>query len=133
MEDHTNDASQTYTNLLDAEMRLIVNAENEDFIRTYCHLITEVITRSFWRVRRLEPTQFVRLYAELCQELAVCAHTLGYYSDKTIAGICISLRLQKRLNRVLMPHKRTQREKIKPKSVDEPPAKPAFTKVRYVA
>ncbi|WP_269542374.1 hypothetical protein [Cerasicoccus fimbriatus] len=105
-----------YSQVLETEIRLILSDENEDFIRKNCRLIPEVIERSSWRVRRLDTMQFLRLYTGMVHELALCSNTLGHIRDETIAGICISLRLQRCMNRILL------RTKIVPR---RPKSKPA--------
>lgn len=132
MNEKVNHINQSYSELLDAEMRLIVTHENEDFLREFCQLIPEVISRSAWRVRKLEPLVFIRLYSALTQELAMCQTSFGGYRDRSIASICISLRLQRRLEQVLRPHAFRHKKPAGPK-LDMPRSKPQFNRPRYVA
>ncbi|WP_309396149.1 hypothetical protein [Cerasicoccus maritimus] len=132
MKEEADHSSLSYSELFDAEMRLIVTYENEDFLRRFAQLIPEVISRSSWRVRKLEPTMFIRLYAALAHELAMCQEKFGDYRDCSIASICISLRLQRRLEQILRPRVLRPKKPAGPKK-ESLQGKPPFHRPRCVA
>lgn len=89
-----------FIEVLEAEIRSVITDENTEFIRQYCGIIPDVMRRSYSRVRRLSPTQLMRLYGELAFELALSEEEHSKSKDPEITAICINLRLQRRLDHV---------------------------------
>ncbi|GHC01309.1 hypothetical protein [Cerasicoccus arenae] len=123
--------SLSYSELLGQEIRCVITDDNEDFIRTYCGLIPDVVARSIWRVRRLAPTKVVMVYADLVRELALCAEQIGGFKDNKIASICVNIRLHRRLDQLMTSRAKHQEES--PVVTEPKPTKPKFNPVRKVA